>query len=284
MTPAELNEERRLGRFAGVAAIFAGIVFPAGLIWAQIINKDLPDKDKVAQLRYIDRHAGQLIASSAIRTVALLALIVTAVHLYRATKSRNPQASSVILVTGVLGPAALAIGGLAHDVGLAIEARDFAERAIQTKKAAEDVTKSPFQLFTLGLSVAGTLSLGFWFVVASLHAMRAGLLNRFMGILGIIIGPSFLFPFPPVVMAFWLVAVGALLLRVWPRGIPPAWDAGEAIPWPSTRERLAAEAEEPAGSPNGEVDPVGPEVLTPQREEAPQRPDASAPRRRKRKR
>jgi hypothetical protein len=284
MSSAELADERRRGRLAGVAAIAAGLLFPVGLVWAQVVNTDLPDNDKPAQLRFVDRHSGALTASSAIRALALLLLIVVSVHLYRATKMRNPEATSMILVLGIVGPAMLAVGGLAHDIGLAIDAADFSDRAVQTKKAAEDITDSPFQLLTLGLSIAGTLGLGLWFVVGSLNAMRVGLLSRFMGVLGIIIGPSFLFPFPPLVMAFWLVAVGALFMGFWPRGAPPAWEKGEAVPWPKAGEGVVTEAEQTGGSRNGEVEAVGSGVRKPAPESETEQPAGAPRRKRKRKR
>jgi hypothetical protein len=79
--------------------------------------------------------------------------------------------------------------------------------------------------------------------------MRAGLLTRFMGVLGIIIGVLVVIPIGPlpVVQTFWLIALGALLLGFWPgAGVPPAWRSGRAEPWPSsgqvTEQRRAARA------------------------------------------
>ena len=51
--------------------------------------------------------------------------------------------------------------------------------------------------------------------------MRVGLLTRFMGVLGIIVGVLFIIPLGsslPIVQAFWLCALGALFLGRWPRG------------------------------------------------------------------
>src|SRR5262249_51161832 len=70
-------------------------------------------------------------------------------------------------------------------------------------------------------------------------------------ILGIFAGLFFL-PFfssatLELVTAFWLVAMGILLMGRWPNGEPPAWAAGEARPWPSQAERRA-EAEKEGAS------------------------------------
>jgi hypothetical protein len=77
-------------------------------------------------------------------------------------------------------------------------------------------------------------------VIICLNAMRVGLLTRFMGILGIIVGVLFVVPLapgPPVVQSFWLAALAALFAGRWPSGIPPAWITGRAVPWPSQQEQ-----------------------------------------------
>jgi hypothetical protein len=97
--------------------------------------------------------------------------------------------------------------------------------------------------------LAANLALGFGLVLVGLNAMRAGLLSRFLGILAIIVGVlTVLFRGAGIIEAFWLVAVGALFLNRWPGGRGPAWETGEAVPWPSAmdaqRARMEDEAEE----------------------------------------
>ena len=124
---------------------------------------------------------------------------MVAVHLYKATKSRNPNLNPVVLFVGIFGPAALAIGSFAHDVFLAVVSADFAGRQFQTIDVAKDLSSSWVRLVTIRFSVAGTAALAFWFIIGSLNAMRVGLLTRFMGVLGVIIGPAFLFGLAPAV-------------------------------------------------------------------------------------
>ena len=85
---------------------------------------------------------------------------------------------------------------------------------------------------------AGGLALGFAFVMISLNAMRAGLLTRFMGIIGIFSGILFVLPVIPlpVVQSFWLGALAFLFAGRWPSGMPPAWASGRPSPWPSQQE------------------------------------------------
>ncbi len=290
LSSSEITEQRRRGRLTGLAAILAGLLFPAGLIWSQIINSDRPDDNAPAELRFFDRHATELVASSLLRAVALLLLTYVALFLYRATKARNPSLTPFVLIAAVFGPVALAMASLAHDVYLAVAAADFTGREVQSVQAAEDLTKGSFAQVSLGLSLAGTLALAFWFVIGSLNAMRVGLLTRFMGILGIIIGVSFVLGFALPVMVLWLIVLGAQLTGRWPRGLPPAWEQGEAIPWPSREERLAPEPEQEEeeaivanGSRNGDVEPVGPGVRRPDAEQG-ERPEPAQPRRKRKRR
>jgi hypothetical protein len=270
MTPDEIAEERRRGRLAGAAAIAGGVLFAAGSIWSQAATADIPENDKPAELRFFDRHASALIGSSVLRSVAVLLLIAATVHLYRATKRRKPDLNPVVLVVGVFGPLALAIGGIVHDVYFANAAADFTGRAVQTEKVADDLSSGPVRTLGISLIAAGTVGLAFWFVTGSLNAMRVGLLTRFMGMLGIVIGPALLILAPAlVVMALWMVALGVLLLGYWPGGLPPAWEQGEAVPWQSKLEdeELAA-VDQSGGSRDGDVEPVGPGVRKPQAERA----------------
>jgi hypothetical protein len=68
--------------------------------------------------------------------------------------------------------------------------------------------------------------------------MRAGLLTRFKGILGVIVGGLTIVqigPFP-VVQTVWLIGLALLLLGRRPGGDPPAWRTGREEPWPSAQE------------------------------------------------
>lgn len=94
-----------------------------------------------------------------------------------------------------------------------------------------------------GAGYAGGLALIVVFLYTSLWAMRTGLMTRFWGSLGMVGGIAFfLGPLVVVTMA-WLVYVAFLCFGVVPGGRPAAWEAGEAVPWPSPGEKAAAELE-----------------------------------------
>jgi hypothetical protein len=110
-------------------------------------------------------------------------------------------------------------------------------------------------VFASVLGLPGALALALAIVFVSLNSMRVGLLTRFMGVLGIITGVLQILPFGgplPVVQCFWLVMLAVLFSGRWPGGRPPAWQSGNAEPWPSSaeiRERRARAAAERRGEP-----------------------------------
>jgi Domain of unknown function (DUF4386) len=265
------------------------VLLAAGIVGAAVVNRDRPNgkDDDAERLRFFDDHAAGLIAVSAVRTLAFLLLLFVVVHLQRATKGRNPELSSAPFVVGLFGVVALALGSIGQALALADKAADFVTQdfpsAAVADRAAEDAAGEALPLVTGVIAFAGTFGLAFWFVLGSLNAMRVGLLTRFMGILGIIIGPGFVFGFAPPVMVFWLIALGVLFLGYWPRGLPAAWENGEAVPWPGRQpvaESTGGGFGTVSGENNGEVEAVGPGVHRAGEQEA----APASPARRKRKR
>jgi len=101
--------------------------------------------------------------------------------------------------------------------------------------AIEDASlHGPAQL----LQLAGVLALAFAFVYCSLNAMRVGLLSKFWGSLGIALGVASVIGLFQIAL-LWFVYIGLLVAGWVPGGRPPAWAAGEAVPWPSPGERMA---------------------------------------------
>ena len=71
-------------------------------------------------------------------------------------------------------------------------------------------------------------------VYTALQSYRVGLLSRFFGTLGMALGAALiLLPQAPIFIALWLGWLGLIFIDRVPNGRPPAWAAGEAIPWPS---------------------------------------------------
>jgi hypothetical protein len=70
-------------------------------------------------------------------------------------------------------------------------------------------------------------------VYVPLQAVRAGLLPRFFGTLGMALGVSVILLGPPgtLLLVLWVGWLGLIFVGRVPGGRPPAWEAGEAIPW-----------------------------------------------------
>jgi hypothetical protein len=83
----------------------------------------------------------------------------------------------------------------------------------------------------------GLITLVFAMIYIPLWCMRTGLLTRFWGMLGIALGVALLLiPVGIFGLVLWFAIIGLMLAGVWARPLPPAWAAGEAIPWQSPGE------------------------------------------------
>jgi hypothetical protein len=118
------------------------------------------------------------------------------------------------------------------------------------------------------LLTPAALALTVAIVLIALNGMHTGLLTRFMGALGIVVGVFQIIQVGaslPLVQTFWLGALALLFAGRRPGGDPPAWRTGRAEPWPTAQQAAEArkaqqEGEEPAGpdpQPEPEAVPAG---------------------------
>jgi hypothetical protein len=105
-----------------------------------------------------------------------------------------------------------------------------------------------------GFGLAARLGLAVALFYSCLWGMRVGLLSRFWGSLGMALGVAALLLLVQFTLIFFIY-FGLLLLGKLPGGRPPAWEAGEAVPWPTPGEKAAAEMEpeKPADKPELEI-------------------------------
>ncbi len=308
------DEQRRRPR-AAAAAFAGGTLTLLGGILATVVYRDRPDVFvldalrerlsggavpepglKARQVLFYDDHALEILGVSLVLTLGVAAIGFALVELYRSVKVRRPEFPRTGLVAAVAGAVMVAVATLVHDASVVIGASSFAGSADQTPENAHDVLQSPFVIAALILRQAGVFALGAAFILISLNAMRVGLLTRFMGVLGIIVGVLFVVPLGsslPIVQAFWLIALGVLLSGRWPGGEPPAWQTGEAIPWPTQQEirerreeRLAQErGDEPDAVDEDDDEELAEEIgLDEDDDAAPERAPHPSSKKRKRKR
>jgi hypothetical protein len=121
-----------------------------------------------------------------------------------------------------------------------------AEDCSTTKQADDEaenaLTDASLRGAATGLGLAGRLGLAVALFYSCLYAMRTGLLSRFWGSLGMALGVAALLLLVQFSLIFFLY-FAVLLIDKLPGGRPPAWAAGEAIPWPSPGEKMAAQME-----------------------------------------
>jgi len=234
----------------------------------------------------IDEQSGSYLASAGLTALSALCLLGVFLYLFRAIDARGGGVPRwfVYLVIGT--PVIYAVSAMIYAFQAVDIADEFASgRPIRGEAGddrAQDVSNISGAL--IALQTAGTVGVAFLFVMLPLRARRVGLLTPFMGILGAIAGALVVFQLAgisAVVQAFWLGALGALFLGRWPGGRGPAWETGEADPWPTAAQRRA----ELAGEGPVPDAPPGPGPGEPPAEPGPvpERP-ASRKRRKKRKR
>jgi hypothetical protein len=274
----QLEWEARWGRPAGIAAIVAALLFlVSGFVF--------PPEDRDGIERYpdallsIDERPDAFFAYVALPIVGTLLVAAVFYYLFRATQARGGGVPRWFVYLIVGAPLVYAVSQILFSVELRDLADRFAGQDTIRGKAGDDKAEDmgDFSPVIEGLRSAGVVSLAFLYVMLPLRARRAGLLSPFMSILGVIVGVLIVFAtlgIAPIIQAFWLGALGMLLLGSWPGGRGPAWESGEAEPWPSAAQRRGL-APMPGDEP--QLDPDAP----PDPEPVPERP-ASRKRRGKR--
>ena len=278
----QLAWERRGSLPAAIAALVAAVAaLTAVILQARALN-DRPDNDR-GTLAVIDENGGQLVGSSAAQAISVLLLGAVLFYLYRVTRHRRPETPRYALHLALAGPLLLAIALVVNQLDVVDIADRFTSSGERTERRAEDLLDDR-SVVGATIGFAGQLALAFGLVVINLNALRAGMVSRFLGIIGIITGVLFVLPLfggPLIVQVFWLGALAAVFLNRWPGGRGPAWESGRAERWPTYAEQrgLAAAPDADAGG-DAQAQAPEPEPAV-AGEPAPQRP-ASRKRRRKR--
>jgi hypothetical protein len=259
-TAFETERRARLG----VPAIAGGVLYLLSAIILNATLKELPTvgvvqglepvlrgeanptvSPRAAEVKYIDHHAFGLIVGNLLAALAVLALTLVLLFIIDCTRFRRPEtwrAGPQLVLIGGIGYALL---NLIHEVVLAIEAHSFVSAGNFTNSAVEKALLATgfvgISLSLLGLLAALALTVGM--IAVMVGSMRAGLLPRWLSVLGTLAGvlflPLFNSPYLQFILTFWLAAVGVLLMERWPGGDPPAWAAGEARPWPTQADMRA---------------------------------------------
>jgi hypothetical protein len=271
--PEILERERRTRNGVGLAALAAGLLGLVAGVLPQSIYSDFPrvylvdalrdaagqdigrEGLRTAQIHFIDDKAVPLLIVAIAQALSSLLIAWVLVYLHQAATARAATTPRFARLLAMIGGVASAVGALLLQVGVMIGAHDFVTSSDQGTAAAHDALRGGAVAAGSFIGFFGGLSLAAAFVMIAIGAMRVGLLTRFVGVLGAIVGV--LLVLGPatgsstfIVQTFWLLMAGALILGRWPSGVPAAWTSGEAMAWPSQQKlREARMARRGGGSP-----------------------------------
>lgn len=279
----QLQWEARLGPFAAAAAILAALLPVVAALYIPLALQSTP-KNVTDDAMALDMDPSVFIVGGSIAAISSLVLPGALGYLYRVSKYRRPETPTVTILLVVIGPVLFAVASVLSQIDRIEAAREFLSAGARTEERFRDLLQEPGISYWFGLPAS--LMMGFALVLVSVNAMRAGILSRFMGILGVIVGvlpviSELLRALVPLggsgfLQIFWLGALAALFLGKWPGGRGPAWESGEPIPWPSAAQRR----EEAAGETSAASIPADDPTIEPEaaRDEDEPAGDASDPR------
>ena len=276
-----LERESRTARVAGVAAIAAAPLYIASLFVLRGTGVPLTGL-ATEQLRAVDEVGGQVIAAGVLSAAAVALITIPLYYLFRATQARSERVNPAMIGFVFIGPLLLAVQTVIKAIAQAQLASDFVADSVRggdiytlLDDLIDDSTLNQVGSY---LILPALLGLVVAMVYVPLNAMRVGLLTRFFATLGMALAASLILIQPQlslVALMIWFGWLGFLILGRTPRGRPPAWEAGEAIPWPRPGEEPR-----PAVAAEATIDADATEVFT----EPAEAPDHSARRERARKR
>jgi MFS family permease len=319
MTPEEILAEEAAGRQrAGFAALAAAVLTILGVVLttlgqpstSQFDDKIVTVVDAMGRTANgqpvppgrisafaveVGQHPAVPIAGAIIYGFGSLAIFFAMAYLFRAARARRPGMPQIALILAAVGSVGFGVGRAVSEVARYLGAHSFVDAVDKTNSAASDALSPTATLVGQLIWESSALALGFGIAIISLNAMRVGLLTRFMGVLGVIVGVA-VAPILPIdqqgiIRVFWLAALGMLFLGRLPSGTPKAWATGEAEPWPTQqqlREQRAAARGDGDGDGDGDAADEGGErdsarasrrgaATPPPQAPSPRRPDPAAP-------
>lgn len=289
MTPDDrlLYETRVRPRQAIIAGLAAVLLVAAAVV--QVIGPQSKVTELTVQLLLIDKRFPLDIIGSLLQGAGLACLVWTLVFLFDSSRARRPEMQPATKYAAIAGGAVSAIGGVIYAILLAVKSHQFATTGAQTYQQANHLTSGAALPVLQTLDIAAQFALDIGLILIALNAMRVGLLTRFMGYTGMVVGVAgmLLIGSAPAaaLQVFWMGAIAYLLAGRWPGGEPPAWRTGQAEPWPTAASAREQRLRAAGGGSRGKPKPAPPEPA-PQTVGAPSpgRTRASTPKRKRKRR
>jgi hypothetical protein len=270
----QLDWEARQRPRAAIAAALAGLLILPGRAGEQALVAGQPSSSfadslsraaqpgpmaelpslQVPAAQYFADRTFEVLASSIAAGLGFIALAYAAMFLAAATRARRAKLSRWAMYLPAIGGVLVGAASIGQGLGRIVDVNAFLDSS-RTVGAAEDIGFSGLSLISAVLFYPASLALAIGLIIVSLNAMRAGLLTRFMGTLGIIVGVLQVIEIGPIplVQTFWLVSLAVLFAGRRPAGDPPAWRTGREEPWPAPEPRGGRRA--PAPEPEAGPDP-----------------------------
>lgn len=256
--------EKRHRPRAAVAAFIAALAMLALNVLSPMLEADIPrpsglealqrgaSTEPVAQMpslqtpvfEYFHDEATLGLGVAISGLIGYIAIGWTAGFLGVATRARLPHIRRFVMYLPIVGGVLFGIAVMLSEFGRRQLVDDFLAGP-RTVEAASALSSPLLDVARIMLPI-GNLLLAVGTVIISLNAMRAGLLTRMLGYLGIAAGAFMVLVSLPIVQIFWLASVGFILVGRWPGGVPPAWRTGNAEPWPDPPPRQPRQPRQPA--------------------------------------
>jgi hypothetical protein len=231
-TEQQLAWEARQRPRAAAAAILAGVLTLGANVWSAVGFRGAPHAGFLESLQNAQRpgaigtassvrtrsyeffhdHVAAAIGSSVLLALGLVALAWAMSFLAAATRARRPEMPRFAAYLPIVGALLQAVAALVRSVATSIGVSNFLDGP-HTVDAAAKISSGSLLVAAAFIGFVGQFTLAAGLVLVCLHAMRAGLLTRFLGVLGIIVGVLQIIPIGvlPVAQA---IVLGVLLLRL----------------------------------------------------------------------
>src|SRR4051794_9663507 len=236
-------EARHRGR-AAVASALGGALLFTGLLARALITGQAPNTSYLESLQQAERpgevgalpslqapvanflsdHAFVLLLTFFVEALGLFGIAYALTFLAAATRARRERFPKIALYLPVVGGVLAGVSAIGQGVGRMVDVNQFLDGP-RTVDTAQDIGLGGLSLVAEVIYYPASLALAAGIVMVSLQASRAGLLTRFLGVLGAIVGALQVIKILPlpIVQAYWLIALAVILAGRRPGGDLPAW-------------------------------------------------------------
>ena len=258
---AQLAWEERWSRPTAFATLAAVLLLVASLVvYGQSIDGGGGDAELLTS---IDAHRSVELIYGVLQAIGVGLLAAPLYFLFRAANARSDRMRGRLVGVVIAAPLFLAVAAIIGSISTLDAASDFAATGLTAsgdhanRVASDALTDASLRTLAGWLALVGRFGLAAALFYTCLHAMRVGLLTRLWGALGMALGAaSFVIATFFFLTLLWFVYLAFLLVGRIPGGRSPAWETGEAIPWPTPGEKAAAEISPPPDDPpqaNGDL-------------------------------